>query len=486
MNAQMPALSISAPTTSVNATSSGSKQLGQSSGSTGKDVFAGLLVSQVGTEPTSEQMDANMSVMMALSILPPTIESMQDSPIDANVAEQLVQAIQNDPALAQEITNDPNIQQWLQDAMALLQAMNTTSGSNSSQLLQSNQTLLNLSVDGGSLQTSELQQVLLQFTQLMDKQPDQPFVQHLQAQLQNVLAPYNEAIAASLNPNSQLSAAIESSTLVSGDNSQPVEKLDNKQAITASTKSDTTDGKRMVTVESTDRVKNVAKASASLELLTSKGALSAAQLVNPDSSESVHQDASIAVDDATNINVVQAGNVLKELTGTASDVAKAATPTMNAANFAEEMSRFVFKSLQVKVGEGVSEAKLSLYPQHLGHIDVKITMQNGHMMAQFAAQTAAAKELLESQLPQLRQMLQNQGLQVEKLEVALSSQFGSSMFQQQQRGQAFQQERRSGNTGDSVNNITYTTSDNELLQEIAEAKERIRERSTGGLFQASV
>ena len=47
-------------------------------------------------------------------------------------------------------------------------------------------------------------------------------------------------------------------------------------------------------------------------------------------------------------------------------------------------------------------------------------MQDGQLFAQFAADSLAGKQMLESQLPQLRQALLTQGLQVEKLEVTQS------------------------------------------------------------------
>ncbi|WP_442600943.1 flagellar hook-length control protein FliK [Paenibacillus sp. KN14-4R] len=486
MNAQMPALSIATPTTTGNATTSGSKQNSNLSGVTGKDVFAGLLVSQVGTSPSNEQLDTNMSVLMALSVLPPTIQPIQDNQGDLNTADQLVQTLQNNPELTQELLADPNVQQWLQDAMTLMQALDTTKGLNNKQAFQLNAGL-NIPLEGTEVQSAQLQQVLLKFAQLLEQQPDQPFVQHLQAQLQAALAPHQEAVASGVSNNAPLTSAIQSNALTAVDKQEDSSRLVNKLN-TTTVKPESSEGKSAASTESVHFTAVTTKSSSGLEILTSKGALSAAQLVNPETSESALQDAPILADDATNNVVLQAGNVLKELTGTANEVAKATTTSMNAANFAEEMSRFVVKSLQVKLGEGFSEAKLSLYPQHLGLVDVKITMQNGHMMAQFAAQTAAAKELLESQLPQLRQMLQNQGLQVDKLEVAQSSQLGSSMFHnQQQRQQAFQQDRNSGKASDtSISSATYTTEESELLADIAAAKERVRSNSSGGLFQASV
>ena len=67
------------------------------------------------------------------------------------------------------------------------------------------------------------------------------------------------------------------------------------------------------------------------------------------------------------------------------------------------MTEHVLKNMKITMAEGFSEAKLSLFPKILGHVDVKISMQDGQLIAQFAADSLAGKQMLESQLPQLRQ-----------------------------------------------------------------------------------
>ena len=97
--------------------------------------------------------------------------------------------------------------------------------------------------------------------------------------------------------------------------------------------------------------------------------------------------------------------------------------------FAQEMSGFITGKLEFVQKGGIAEATISLFPENLGQVDVKITMQNGHLVAQFMTEHSGAKDLLEQQMNQLRAALQSQGLQVEKLEVTqnntpLNSQWG--------------------------------------------------------------
>jgi len=96
--------------------------------------------------------------------------------------------------------------------------------------------------------------------------------------------------------------------------------------------------------------------------------------------------------------------------------------------FAKTMESLIVKQFRVTNVNGTTEARLSLTPEHLGQVHVRISMHNGQLMAMFVADSAAAKELLENQIVQLRSALQSQGLQVEKLEVAQSS-VHSNFFQ---------------------------------------------------------
>ncbi|MCQ6557916.1 flagellar hook-length control protein FliK [Paenibacillus mendelii] len=86
--------------------------------------------------------------------------------------------------------------------------------------------------------------------------------------------------------------------------------------------------------------------------------------------------------------------------------------------FAETMESLVVKQLQVSSANGISEARISLYPERLGQVDVRITVHNGQLTAMFLTDTASARDMLENQMTQLRSALQAQGLQVDKLEVS--------------------------------------------------------------------
>ncbi|WNS44791.1 flagellar hook-length control protein FliK [Paenibacillus sp. MMS20-IR301] len=104
--------------------------------------------------------------------------------------------------------------------------------------------------------------------------------------------------------------------------------------------------------------------------------------------------------------------------------------------FAQEMSSFISGRLEIVKKGGVAEATITLFPENLGQVDVKITMQNGNLVAQFLTQHNGTKDILEQQMNQLRMALQAQGLQVEKLEVTQNSSSPQSQWTGQQGQQA--------------------------------------------------
>jgi len=118
--------------------------------------------------------------------------------------------------------------------------------------------------------------------------------------------------------------------------------------------------------------------------------------------------------------------------------------------FAEQMGKFLIKQFQLTQGNGVSEAKLTLTPEHLGQVDIRIVMQNGQLTAHFMTENAMARDLLENQMSQLRSALNGQGLQVERLEVVQqpASSASTSFMQHDQR----QSSSGNGNGSNGRNN----------------------------------
>ncbi|WP_458119177.1 flagellar hook-length control protein FliK [Paenibacillus sp. Z6-24] len=133
--------------------------------------------------------------------------------------------------------------------------------------------------------------------------------------------------------------------------------------------------------------------------------------------------------------IVTAGQLAMKADSAPLTAAAPPPPIINAQNFSQEMGKFIVSKFDIQQLNGVSEAKIILNPEHLGQVDVKISIQDGQLIAQFITEKHGAKDLLEQQMAQLRSALQAQGLQVEKLEVTQSSSLQSDMYNG---GQGFQ------------------------------------------------
>ncbi|WP_081758862.1 flagellar hook-length control protein FliK [Paenibacillus graminis] len=169
---------------------------------------------------------------------------------------------------------------------------------------------------------------------------------------------------------------------------------------------------------------------------------------------------------------------------------KAETPPVPVHQFASEMTSFITGKLEIVKKGGVAEATITLFPENLGQVDVKITMQNGHLVAQFLTEHAGAKDMLEQQMSQLRSALQQQGLQVEKLEVTqnntpLQSQYNGS---HQGRGTGSgnqQQERRSKERTEEISDAVLAAELNGEWKEWVAGTQQ-DSRPQGGSFSAKV
>ncbi|WP_424765790.1 flagellar hook-length control protein FliK [Paenibacillus sp. sgz302251] len=126
----------------------------------------------------------------------------------------------------------------------------------------------------------------------------------------------------------------------------------------------------------------------------------------------------------------------------ATNAAAVTTSFVVADDFAQSMTGLVIQKFNISTLNGVSEAKLMLFPEHLGQVDVRITMQNGLLTAVFQTDNVMAKDMLDNQMAQLRAALQAQGLVVDKLEVS-QGQPAAQLFQQQH-GQGGNQQRAPG------------------------------------------
>lgn len=156
------------------------------------------------------------------------------------------------------------------------------------------------------------------------------------------------------------------------------------------------------------------------------------QLAGQSRAAGVEQQAAVARNDSNAFNsLIEAAQQRQQVKETpAASVQEQLKQSLNllqqdaAGQMRERVSLMLRQNIQV--------AEIRLDPAELGQMQIKINMQQEQASVQFIVQQSHAKELLEQQLPRLRDMLQQQGIQLAE---------GQVQQQQQQTGQHTAQQR---------------------------------------------
>lgn len=89
-------------------------------------------------------------------------------------------------------------------------------------------------------------------------------------------------------------------------------------------------------------------------------------------------------------------------------------PRLEQSVFQQVVEKMHFQS----VGEH-HEVRIQLKPDHLGEVKIKLAIEQGIVTAEFVIESQAVKEILSAQLPELRQALQQQGINLGQVDVNL-------------------------------------------------------------------
>lgn len=100
----------------------------------------------------------------------------------------------------------------------------------------------------------------------------------------------------------------------------------------------------------------------------------------------------------------------------------------------EEILRQVVNHVRLRVGNGHSEIRIHLKPEFLGQLKIAVQIEGGLIAASFTAENLQVKQLLEANLPLLKQSLEEQGLRFDRLDVSLDawSSFSGHSYQTDQ------------------------------------------------------
>lgn len=104
-----------------------------------------------------------------------------------------------------------------------------------------------------------------------------------------------------------------------------------------------------------------------------------------------------------------------------------------------ELSEMITERMQLSKNGDETNIRIKLSPENLGQLDIRLTTSDGKVTAHIVTATVGAKELIESQLHQLRHTLVQQGIQLDEVEVVQQSQGSQQPFMQDGRGEQSQQ-----------------------------------------------
>lgn len=133
----------------------------------------------------------------------------------------------------------------------------------------------------------------------------------------------------------------------------------------------------------------------------------------------------------TSANEVVTANTVQ----TKADTFQVTLPTTKPAQseaLLKEMQAIMNKA-QISNAQGITRLTLKLYPENLGTIRIELVQNDGVLTARLLASTAHGRELLDSQVHQLKQAFVQQNIQVDRLDIAQTLQDAD----RQQRDQSF-------------------------------------------------
>lgn len=149
----------------------------------------------------------------------------------------------------------------------------------------------------------------------------------------------------------------------------------------------------------------------------------------------------------------------------------------------ENIIRQITDYMRGNVTDGVSEMDMQLHPANLGSVHIHLEAKEGVLTAQFAAQNESVKAALESQMIQLKDSFEEQGLTVESIEVMVSSQKFNQSYEEAE-SHANDTGSRSGRQRTRRTGLHVSMEDEELSDEEILAKEVLKGQGSTVEFTA--
>ncbi len=149
------------------------------------------------------------------------------------------------------------------------------------------------------------------------------------------------------------------------------------------------------------------------------------------------------------------GNFLQQMTAarnnTMADSITPETTYQSAQNVqTEEITNQILEYMRIHIKADTQEMEMQLHPASLGTVNVQLTAKDGAITAQFTTQNEMVRAAVESQLIQLKEQFEEQGIKVDAVEVTVASHQDGQQFTQN--GEEMQQDnQKSGKASRRIN-----------------------------------
>lgn len=100
-----------------------------------------------------------------------------------------------------------------------------------------------------------------------------------------------------------------------------------------------------------------------------------------------------------------------------------------------EIMKQVTDQVKIEIRANITEMKMTLRPEQLGDISLKVVTENGIVSAELKAESEKVKEILESNAAQLKELLNEQGIEVSEISVSVNTGQSDQLEQQFYEGQ---------------------------------------------------
>ena len=166
-------------------------------------------------------------------------------------------------------------------------------------------------------------------------------------------------------------------------------------------------------------------------------------------------------------------NMSDEISQLAGESKLEGTGTPNTESILKQLADYV----KIQKGKELTEMELQLHPASLGNVKVTLATKGGVVTAQLTTENEIVKNAIESQVSQLKQNLEEQGVRVEAIEVSVASHQMERNLEQNAKDEEQEQKQETGGIHKirktSINLNSFEDAD-ELLEEMTGADDATR------------